>query len=99
MNPTDIIRAQMCLGRPDLLQHKKCKEFLTQRCKTQTTGAGYCKKWKQIVTKKCKEGTPDTCEYAVELGGLSQEEADRYSKKAKPEGKEEDNWFDFDDDF
>lgn len=53
MSNIDVMRAEMCLGRPRILKHKPCMKFMTKHCKTHTTGQGHCKEWWKMVADAC----------------------------------------------
>merc|ERR1719291_966532 len=42
MDGIESFRVQMCIGRPDILKHKKCMKFLMKKCAKETSGQGFC---------------------------------------------------------
>jgi len=43
-------------------------EWMTEACRKESTGEGYCKKFERYVKKKCKKDKEGACEYAEDLG-------------------------------
>eukprot|EP00747_Dinoflagellata_sp_TGD_P088176 gnl/TRDRNA2_/TRDRNA2_163901_c0_seq13.p1 gnl/TRDRNA2_/TRDRNA2_163901_c0~~gnl/TRDRNA2_/TRDRNA2_163901_c0_seq13.p1 ORF type:complete len:511 (+),score=163.10 gnl/TRDRNA2_/TRDRNA2_163901_c0_seq13:105-1637(+) len=84
MNAINVFRAQMCMNRADILAHKKCMKFLKDKCKTQTTGHGYCKQWAEKVVNGCKGGNEDACEMAKDID-LEKEAGITTTTTVKPE--------------
>jgi len=68
MNRINIFRIVMCWGRPDILEHEKCMEFMTEMCAEESTGEGYCQKLRDLLAKKCGEGNKKACAYAEKMG-------------------------------
>jgi len=68
MNKINVFRIVMCWGRPNLLEHKKCFNFMTKHCQKETTGEGYCEKFWNLIKQKCQEGDQNACSKAQELG-------------------------------
>jgi len=68
MDAIESMRAMMCWGRKNLLEHEKCMEWMTVNCKKETTGEGYCKKLRRYLKSKCKKGQQLACDYAKKLG-------------------------------
>jgi len=72
MNTINVMRAEFCLRRPDLLQHEKCLKFLMEKCMVQTSGYGYCTEFHEILEKECNKGEvlpgeKEACDYHNEL--------------------------------
>merc|ERR1719272_2170315 len=72
MNTINVMRAEFCLRRPDLLEHEKCLKFLLKRCMKETSGYGYCTEFHEILEKSCDEGKvlpgeKNACEYHNQL--------------------------------
>lgn len=68
MDPIETMRAMMCWGRKNLLEHEDCMGWMVKNCQKETTGEGYCKKLRRYVKSKCKHGTQLGCDYAKKLG-------------------------------
>lgn len=68
MDPIEAMRAMMCWGRKNLLEHEKCMKWMTKNCKKETTGDGYCKKLRRYLKSKCRKGNDKACDYAKRLG-------------------------------
>lgn len=68
MDPIENMRAMMCWGRKNLLEHEKCMKWMTKNCRKETTGDGYCKKLRRYVKSKCRKGSQKACDYAKRLG-------------------------------
>lgn len=72
MSVSDTMRAMMCWGKPDLIDHPKCMKFLDEQCEGQTTGVGVCQELKDFVKKECLEGKGGDkalgCKYSKRLG-------------------------------
>jgi len=68
MDPIEVMRAMMCWGRKNLLDHKDCMTWMVKNCQKETTGEGYCKKLRRYVKSKCKRGDAKGCDYAKQLG-------------------------------
>lgn len=68
MSKINKFRVVMCWGRPNLLEHSSCYNFMVKHCQKETTGEGYCEKFFNLVRQKCKEGDQSACEKAQALG-------------------------------
>lgn len=68
MDPIENMKAMMCWGRPKLLDHKDCMDWMVKKCKKETSGEGYCKKLRRYIKSKCKKGVKKGCDYAKEIG-------------------------------
>jgi len=73
MTRINIFRIIMCWGRPNLLEHDKCLDFMVKMCSTESTGEGYCEKLRKMLQDKCDEGNQKACDKLAEMGGPSQE--------------------------
>lgn len=76
MKEIDRTRAKLCGGSKRLasapLDHKQCTKFMDDRCRSQdkTTGEGWCKKWKKLAAKACKEQADrDICKGYIDTDG------------------------------
>lgn len=58
MQTIDIMRSQMCWGRPNLHKHEDCLEYLGMHCDVTSTGEGICLKFRKMVAERC-EKEPD----------------------------------------
>merc|ERR1712196_610476 len=54
-------RLLMCLGRPNVLEHKKCMDFFEKKCPVKTTNESTCKKFLQMMHDRCEKGEQDAC--------------------------------------
>jgi len=75
MNTINVMRAEFCLRRPDLLQHEKCLKFLLEKCTKQTSGYGYCTEFNEILGKECNKGEvlpgeSKACDYHSQLDSV-----------------------------
>jgi len=68
MDQIEVMRAMMCWGRKNLLDHEDCMSWMVKNCQKETTGEGYCKKLRRYVKSKCKHGDAKGCDYAKQLG-------------------------------
>merc|ERR1719424_894897 len=53
MSSINVMRAQLCWGRPDLWNHRECLLFLGLRCKKEQTGMLICSKFLTQAEDKC----------------------------------------------
>jgi len=73
----DTLRAMACWGRPDLLQHEKCMEWMLETCQEKTSGQGTCEELQQYLEQECeKEGEDQqlACDYKQELQNRAEEQ-------------------------
>lgn len=68
MDDIEVMRAMMCWGRPKLIEHEDCMNWMVGHCKKETTAEGYCKKLRKYIKSKCKKGQEKACGYATDLG-------------------------------
>lgn len=72
-NPVDEMRGDMCWDRKDMLNHRKCMEWMVAKCKHDEADPEKCEKLKKYVNDHCKanDNKDDqelACKYAEELG-------------------------------
>jgi hypothetical protein len=75
MDSIEVMRAMMCWGRDNLLEHDKCMEWMVDACKEETTGQGYCTKFRRYLAAECRAGKQEACNYAAEMGMSMDKEA------------------------
>jgi hypothetical protein len=68
MDSIEVMRAMMCWGRDNLLDHDKCMEWMVDACKAEKTGQGYCTKFRRYLRAECRAGKQKACDYASEMG-------------------------------
>lgn len=68
MDGIEVMRAMMCWGRKNLIEHEDCMGWMVDNCKAETTGEGYCKKLRKYIKKKCRKGNEKACAYGADLG-------------------------------
>jgi len=68
MDSIEVMRAMMCWGRDNLLDHDKCMEWMVDACKAEQSGQGYCTKFKNFLRAECKSGKQRACDYGSEMG-------------------------------
>jgi len=65
MDKINVLRAELCWSRGNLMKHKACLEFLGLHCIESSTGEGICTEFRDKVVSECHD--PDT---AVDLREL-----------------------------
>jgi len=72
MSPTDLFRMMMCWGRPKLLDHEKCCDWMPVVCRNGTTGQGYCSRTRKWASEQCENGEASykerACLFASKMG-------------------------------
>lgn len=68
MDDIEVMRAMMCWGRQNLIDHEQCMAWMVDNCKEETTGQGYCRKLRRYLKAQCRKGNEKGCSYAVKLG-------------------------------
>jgi hypothetical protein len=82
MPAINAMRAMMCWGRENLIEHEKCMEWLMQHCQEASTGHGYCEKFWAYLRDQCKAGEQKACKKLRKLGAIVPD------KDAAPEPKD-----------
>mmetsp|Transcript_44700 Transcript_44700/g.103332 ORF Transcript_44700/g.103332 Transcript_44700/m.103332 type:complete len:310 (-) Transcript_44700:41-970(-) len=91
MKSINTMRSALCMGRPDLARHEKCMKFLTRHCRSESTGHGYCKEFKQFLAAQCEGGNERSCVHAKELGDkVELPESEAHAGDAEDEEIDED---------
>lgn len=67
MTRINIFRIIMCWGRPNILEHDKCLDFMIRMCNKESTGEGYCEKLRNLLRQKCDEGNQKACRKLSEM--------------------------------
>lgn len=67
MDNVEVMRTMICWGRPKLLDHKDCMQWMVKNCKAETSGEGYCRKLRKYVKSKCRHGDQRGCVYAKKM--------------------------------
>jgi len=78
MDSIEVMRAMMCWGRNNLLEHDKCMEWMLDACKAEQSGQGYCTKFRHYLKAECRAGKQRACDYAAEMGMSMEPDHDRY---------------------
>lgn len=81
MDGVEVMRSSMCINRNKLIEHEDCMEFLTEKCKEETSGHGYCRKFEKYVKAKCRRGNEVGCSYAQKLGVAAAKEGEDKSEE------------------
>lgn len=68
MQTVEVLRVVHCWARPQLIAHVECMEFMIKHCSSESTGQGYCKKFRQYLRRHCKQGSEKACDGAKEMG-------------------------------
>jgi len=68
MDQIEVMRAMMCWGRKNLIEHEDCMGWMVDNCKAETTGEGYCMKLRKYIKKKCRKGNEKACDYGADMG-------------------------------
>lgn len=55
MDNVEAFRAEMCMERPDLVQHEKCIQYLSSICPQEFSSKGHCEKFFKLLAGKCRE--------------------------------------------
>lgn len=66
-------RLLMCLGRPNLLEHKKCLKFFEKKCPHKTTTEGTCQKFLTRLDDECNQGKQAACDQLARMEDLYNE--------------------------
>jgi len=91
MKSINTMRSALCMGRPDLARHEKCMKFLTRHCRSESTGHGYCKEFRQFLAAQCEGGNERSCVHQKEVGGdVELPESDTHAGEAEDAEVDED---------
>merc|ERR1719491_2503721 len=71
MDAIETMRAMMCWERENLIEHDKCMGWMVDACIVETTGQGYCKKFRHYLKAECRAGKQKACVYAKQMGGYT----------------------------
>jgi len=70
MDPIETMRAMMCWNRNRLIEHDDCMEWMVEACERETSGEGWCRKFRDYLKDKCRQGQRQACKYAEDMGML-----------------------------
>lgn len=66
MDVSEYMRAMLCWGHPQLIEHDKCMKWMIEHCEDRSTGHGTCQEIKENVRKECATAGVNqklACEY------------------------------------
>jgi hypothetical protein len=83
MDDIEVMRANLCWNRPNLLQHEDCMKFLLDTCETETSGEGICRKLALYLKHHCANNEQLACDYAKDLKVKIDDDADHHEENEK----------------
>mmetsp|Transcript_108318 Transcript_108318/g.170822 ORF Transcript_108318/g.170822 Transcript_108318/m.170822 type:complete len:315 (-) Transcript_108318:30-974(-) len=86
MDSIEVMRAMMCWGRDNLLDHDKCMEWMVDACKVERSGQGYCTKFRNYLRAECKSGKQRACDYGSEMGMSMERRQDDHGSVSDEDG-------------
>lgn len=66
MDMIEQMRADMCNGRKDLVNHEDCTDFLVETCSKKK--GEQCDTFKSYIAEECENGSKKACKYAEQMG-------------------------------
>lgn len=94
MNSINVMRAEFCLRRPDLMQHEKCLRFLLEHCVKESSGYGYCAEFLGMLSNQCEQGNvlpgeSEHCELYNKLAAVMKPDAIHHHREETAERVED----------